>query len=982
MRGSIMKGRKLQVDFASRECQQGFYEHLDKTSSESSPRFSLQQHDSIVQLSPGSTNGAAIRGFETPSSSCSSAAGEKSYPRNSEEPRCSASVPNPQDIHHLQKERVSLLEQLEDCNSSGDELLNDSSKAQQVKSRPGTPLCDERPPESLTPPTQVPRSHVPISLPLPRFAVHVSNPLLSPPLSSPRRPQSSNSDDSQASDPGGAPPGLEERLRSLDEKYEQWSGSRTNVLKLDTSVRLRSRYKLLDTVDKLEPSDIVKSVLAKPSVFDEDTKRLENFSDKYIPKEFVPSRTSPNLQNFRHQQLGSFSPLTPSSSGSSKSPPASSPAATKTQYSFPSHPQPIAIAQNCRTSPSDPRLPPSDPRLLIDPRLSVADPRLSADSRGSFLTKQNICTINDNRYVPDILNTKDPRHPIHKDAEIKDGPEAFYRSKIRDEYTKNWLHTFDRKDNEPTYRLIDSFDRRRFSDFRKDEEEKLKIEQINKQKLLDGFVVKRKSSTETVVHPSPFFVSVQEKQKNIEDLKKATELKKSEETKKGEERVEIKKVTEDIKPPEPPLPPPTIVNNFDEDKIDFVTTDNDIETILLSSIETIHRKSEPEESKSKVERTNSNDSVSKLLDIEKKKEVICESIKKKDYERKKSIDFDHVKVKEKKDHEPKKMLCSKSKDGECSKSKELEFNMFEINRINNKKKEELLLNGKTKDIEKKKDVLKLDKKSESKKEDKKKDIKEIDKKDDIDKIKEKKKDKRDKDTLKHKERKKSLEENNKHKHENSKRSKDHYKCKDDEKLNSIINHDSDLKFNDDKESKKDKRVDRNSISSNSSTGRSSKRRMSDSSENLEDSKRLKIDNKISKDKNHKKISEKHISFISKILDGKNKEQKKDLHEKKTEKKKEERKIIKTPSQSETEDDDEDEEARERRKNHSIFEVVLDEPYVSMYDKVKARSTKNMQKQEEEKRQEKLKEKFSQSSSFNLNKLYLLKETLNTLHNHA
>jgi hypothetical protein len=319
MRGSIMKGRKLQVDFASRECQQGFYEHLDKTSSESSPRFTTsQQHDSTAQLSPSSTNGVAIRGFETPSSSCSSAAGDKSYPRNPDEPSVnSISAPNTQDIHNLQKERSQLLEQLEDCGSSGDEILTESSIAQQVKSRSGTPLCNERPPESLTPPTQVPRSHVPISLPLPRFAVHVSNPLLSPPLSSPRRPQSSNSDDSQASDPGA--PGLEERLKSLDEKYEQWSGSRTSVLKLDTSVRLRSRYKLLDTVDKLEPSDIVKSVLAKPSVFDEDTKRLENFSEKYIPKEFVPTRTSPNLQNFRNQQLGSFSPLTPSSSGSSKS---------------------------------------------------------------------------------------------------------------------------------------------------------------------------------------------------------------------------------------------------------------------------------------------------------------------------------------------------------------------------------------------------------------------------------------------------------------------------------------------------------------------------------------------------------------------------------------------------------------------------------------------------------------------------------------
>lgn len=48
------------------------------------------------------------------------------------------------------------------------------------------------------------------------------------------------------------------------------------------------------------------------------------------------------------------------------------------------------------------------------------------------------------------------------------------------------------------------------------------------------------------------------------------------------------------------------------------------------------------------------------------------------------------------------------------------------------------------------------------------------------------------------------------------------------------------------------------------------------------------------------------------------------------------------------------------KKHSIFDIVDDEPaYISMYDKVKARSCKNMQKQEEEKRQEKIKAKFSQ-----------------------
>ncbi|KAL1464692.1 hypothetical protein WDU94_004316 [Cyamophila willieti] len=50
----------------------------------------------------------------------------------------------------------------------------------------------------------------------------------------------------------------------------------------------------------------------------------------------------------------------------------------------------------------------------------------------------------------------------------------------------------------------------------------------------------------------------------------------------------------------------------------------------------------------------------------------------------------------------------------------------------------------------------------------------------------------------------------------------------------------------------------------------------------------------------------------------------------------------------------------RNKKHSIFDIVDDTPaYISMYDKVKARSCKNMQKHEEEKKQEKMREKFSQ-----------------------
>jgi hypothetical protein len=53
--------------------------------------------------------------------------------------------------------------------------------------------------------------------------------------------------------------------------------------------------------------------------------------------------------------------------------------------------------------------------------------------------------------------------------------------------------------------------------------------------------------------------------------------------------------------------------------------------------------------------------------------------------------------------------------------------------------------------------------------------------------------------------------------------------------------------------------------------------------------------------------------------------------------------MRNPSATDTDSDE--------PKKHSIFDIVDDEPaYISMYDKVKARSTKNMQKLEEEKRQ--------------------------------
>lgn len=382
MRGAVLRGRKLQVDYASRECQESFYDHMEKQSSSSThPPF---ENSSSVAGSPQN-----LRVFESPSSSstapctgtgnsvtnrynsCSrySTSRSSSYARSSSPSRSRHSSNRFQDypsstatgqeyerrpsyrsyedmtqveenntpttgtgdIRHLQKERVSLLEQLEDCTSSGEEgtnrrRCNKHRRSQSGESsRPGTPLCDERP-ENLGPvePRRPRESRPPdpLSLPLPRFASQVLSPRPAPP-SPPASPQThSSSSDSEPS------PEWEERLRSLDEKYEKWSsGSRAGLTKVDLST-FKVRHKLLELdLHELQPSEIVKSVLAKRSVFDEDSKRLENFGEKYEPREFVPAR--PSLLRGRLD-------LSPMSSPIAKSP--SSPAAKGLQYPFPSHP--------------------------------------------------------------------------------------------------------------------------------------------------------------------------------------------------------------------------------------------------------------------------------------------------------------------------------------------------------------------------------------------------------------------------------------------------------------------------------------------------------------------------------------------------------------------------------------------------------------------------------------------------------------------
>ncbi|GAB1865999.1 Protein split ends [Camponotus japonicus] len=550
MRGVTVRGRRLQIDFASRECQETFYEHLERQGNTSekpwdsrpSPASSFDitipsrrernSFDSAVTVPSSSnrftrydtpprsrtTNYSRTSGGSTPGASPAhptalSRSNRRSYqdsyydgdyaepasrrfrsydefsqgsgashddyqssvlsdgklndddcPPPSRRHAVQSVVTSidppappppllpPPDIRHLQKERVHLLEQLEECHSSGDEVgfvskkrakLDNSSttilcedeepeiasllvtshssrKGMDFRrvsdskvvvhhstrrgscegrgpgpckrrrdatsrhhehhdgSRPGTPLVDERP-ENLIPsePRRFrERSHEgPLSLPLPRFAAQMLNnnnntsssnnnngsgsrsnnnaslaKIASPPCTSlstapspraaPQPPASppprhtSSSPTSSDSETAPQSPSLEERIRSLDEKYEKWSGSRAlsaaggdALAKLDASAseRFRFRHKLLDLdLHEVQPSDIVKSVLAKRSVFDEDSKRLENFSEKYEPREFTGVIGVSSM-------IGSTAGLTSTSDGGCTS-------KVCLQYPFPSHP--------------------------------------------------------------------------------------------------------------------------------------------------------------------------------------------------------------------------------------------------------------------------------------------------------------------------------------------------------------------------------------------------------------------------------------------------------------------------------------------------------------------------------------------------------------------------------------------------------------------------------------------------------------------
>lgn len=143
--------------------------------------------------------------------------------------------------------------------------------------------------------------------------IHSSQVFLKPPETE----ISSDSEYSPISSPNR--PSIEERIRALDEKFNAWSGSsRTfSTLAGDTSptvttvavfstttstitssttttntfdyhkynIKKKPRFNFLSPEFRTEPSEIVKSLLAKSTIFDQDSKRLERINEKYEPKE-------------------------------------------------------------------------------------------------------------------------------------------------------------------------------------------------------------------------------------------------------------------------------------------------------------------------------------------------------------------------------------------------------------------------------------------------------------------------------------------------------------------------------------------------------------------------------------------------------------------------------------------------------------------------------------------------------------------------
>ncbi|XP_066153414.1 protein split ends isoform X3 [Euwallacea fornicatus] len=1223
MRGFVLKNTKLQVDFASRECQECFFERLEKQGAalertgfeerrDSSARSfeatapsrisrydtptrprtsSYSSRSSVAAVaSPGTPGNATPRArgarprayyaeyeleYALEGASRHPAASHRSYdeysqgsPASHEDPydpydhqvqvsymhdspghldplevrvvqNLVETVPYaPHDIRNLQKERVHLLEQLEECQSSGDELLSpkkrikldlldpavgeviieanrdhnrkvkvmevrrlsestlrhhsrrpsvDNSKyghyaphtvgckrrrtggsdggtrsgthshyadhsdgSDLVGSRPGTPLCDENPefPPGEPPKRTTREREGPMVLPLPKWAAHVRstseflrgtisvagikgqkehvNPLASPPppttsprvmvqphavprppsplphvpppASPPPRPPSLSSNSSD-SDAASGSPSLEERIKSLDEKYEKWSGSRTlsaagndALAMLDANrEKFRQGHKLLEIQDlkEVQPSDIVKSVMAKRSVFDEDLKRLESVGEKYEPKDFglfcsrlttlttQPSgSTTPNASS-----VPSLSVMTPTlkltTSVSAQLPSTlSSPRASSTpipvsrglQYPFPSHPpMHISPAQTPPLVTTTALLTP--PVSTTSTTVTARNPNLGenrlkptvnvpGDSRTSSVKNRSVAPV-----VSDVSSVGKHPKPSEKVATRRNSSCTSPRADVK---TRRNSDTSARRiDEKSEEQKLAEKTKEEFEKQRKEQEEKerLEKERIEKEKQERERLEREKKEKERQERESELekqrlekerIQKEKERDRIRQEKERAAKLEKERQEKEKEERERRERLEREEK------------EHLERE------AKEEIEKLKAKEEEQRLAKEKEKERRRSEDRTKSKDSTDNHHERNKHRENHSDTSK----HRQNNIDKHPIKE-EKSSHrddyakkdsyrerdsyqEPSNLKIQMEREAERRKEsikENRDNNIHDKSKHINEAKERAV-------VETRHMSLDLDNKNVS-----------LDP---------------SKDSNRRKERNNSLPAN-----VGLKRRISSHECLETVEEAKKIKHEH-KKVSERRDSKdsiksdKKNRHKNNSISSNGDERRKEKER----EERHRHKHKLEKQKSKIKDKEGKESPVEALTppepanmidrdFLAKLNLRSNEDVEKEKQERQKKDsfcskerrpdvdKRQQKELAKSPQEDKHKQNHKkdrirkvtnssDTDSDEPKKSHSIFDIVDDGPaYISMYDKVKARSCKNMQKQEEEKRQEKIKAKFSQ-----------------------
>lgn len=306
------------------------------------------------------------------------------------------------------------------------------------------------------------------------------------------RPQSSSSDCSHTIDPINVE--VINQTTNLGNRIGyQLNSSKTDVTRFGSHKQSSSKYRLIDINSKFEPSDIVKSILAKPSVFDEDTKRLKHLSGKYVPKQFLPrisfctERTSPS----QFMPSSSVSWLPPST------------IITNDQSN-----------NIIKTNPPDLKSLPHNSKSLTKTKLAPVDlSRSLTGMRELFSTRQNINDSSDSTIDSNYFS------PNNSVSSGEDDAQTLHNGNICQIYTKNWLDSLERS-NEKACQLREIPDYWRLSG-----EEKLNEKQISKQSSSVQFSGERKRPSETIVHSSSSSIGIQEKKTNDSYFKMHSEQK-------------------------------------------------------------------------------------------------------------------------------------------------------------------------------------------------------------------------------------------------------------------------------------------------------------------------------------------------------------------------------------------------------------------------------------------------------------------------